>query len=71
MIYFHTYKNPGLVVDIVADIRSLNDHAFTAKKSGMIILGGGVIKHQICNANLMVCFTAQANSVTDFIKANG
>ncbi|CAG8462300.1 2256_t:CDS:2, partial [Paraglomus brasilianum] len=53
MIYFHTYKNPGLVVDIVADIRSLNDHAFTAKKSGMIILGGGVIKHQICNANLM------------------
>jgi len=24
-----------------------------AKKSGMIILGGGVIKHHICNANLM------------------
>jgi deoxyhypusine synthase len=24
-----------------------------AKKSGMIILGGGLIKHHICNANLM------------------
>ncbi len=27
--------------------------AMKAKKSGMIILGGGVIKHHICNANLM------------------
>ena len=25
-----------------------------AKKSGMIILGGGIVKHHICNANLMV-----------------
>lgn len=24
-----------------------------AKKTGMIIVGGGVIKHHICNANLM------------------
>ena len=26
-----------------------------AKKTGMIILGGGVVKHHICNSNLMVC----------------
>ena len=25
-----------------------------AKNSGMIILGGGLIKHHVCNANLMV-----------------
>lgn len=25
-----------------------------AVKSGMIIIGGGVVKHHICNANLMV-----------------
>ncbi|KAI8967690.1 deoxyhypusine synthase [Mycotypha africana] len=53
MIYFHSYKNPGLVVDIAADIRAMNNEAVFAKKTGMIILGGGVIKHHICNANLM------------------
>ncbi|CAO0790663.1 unnamed protein product [Mucor circinelloides] len=53
MIYFHSYKNPGLIVDIAADIRAMNNQAVFAKKTGMIILGGGVIKHHICNANLM------------------
>ena len=53
MIYFHSYKNPGLVIDLVQDIRLMNDEAVFAKKTGMIILGGGVIKHHICNANLM------------------
>ena len=60
MIYFHGIKNPGLIVDIAGDIRALNDHAGAgminlvfAKKTGMVILGGGVIKHHICNANLM------------------
>ncbi|KAI9262717.1 deoxyhypusine synthase [Sporodiniella umbellata] len=53
MIYFHSYKNPGLIVDIAADIRSMNNQAVFAKKTGMIILGGGVVKHHICNANLM------------------
>ena len=53
MIYFHSYKNPGLIVDIAEDIRRINDIAIHAKKTGMIILGGGVVKHHIFNANLM------------------
>ncbi|KAJ3008688.1 UNVERIFIED_CONTAM: hypothetical protein HDU68_002996 [Siphonaria sp. JEL0065] len=53
MIYFHSIKNPGLIVDIAADIRSINNQAVYAKKTGMIILGGGVVKHHIANANLM------------------
>ncbi|RCI03202.1 hypothetical protein CU098_005537 [Rhizopus stolonifer] len=53
MLYFHSYKNPGLIVDINADIRAMNNQAVFAKKTGMIILGGGIIKHHICNANLM------------------
>ncbi|KAJ3150251.1 hypothetical protein HDU89_003340 [Geranomyces variabilis] len=53
MIYFHSYKNPGLIIDIAADIRAVNNEAVFAKKTGMIILGGGVVKHHICNANLM------------------
>ncbi|KAM4678472.1 deoxyhypusine synthase isoform 1-T1 [Discoglossus pictus] len=53
MLYFHSYKNPGLRLDIVEDIRRLNSHVIFAKKTGMIILGGGLIKHHIANANLM------------------
>lgn len=53
MIYFHSFTNPGLIIDIAGDIRAMNNEAVFAKKTGMIILGGGVIKHHICNANLM------------------
>jgi deoxyhypusine synthase len=53
MIYFHSYRKKGLIIDIVQDLRSLNTMAVHAKKTGMIILGGGLVKHHICNANLM------------------
>jgi len=53
VLYFYTYNNPGFIVDLVQDIKRINDIAVHAKKSGMLILGGGVIKHHICNANLM------------------
>jgi deoxyhypusine synthase len=53
MFFFHFYKKPGLVIDIIEDIIRLNKIAIMAKKSGMIILGGGVIKHHINNANMM------------------
>jgi deoxyhypusine synthase len=54
MIYFHSFKSPGLILDIVGDIRALNELARTSVKAGMIILGGGVCKHQIANAMLIV-----------------
>lgn len=55
MLFFHTYKaSPQrLRLDIVADIRKINAMAIAAFKAGMIILGGGLIKHHICNACLM------------------
>ncbi|XP_022094656.1 deoxyhypusine synthase-like [Acanthaster planci] len=53
MLFFHSYKKPGLVLDIVEDIRRMNSQAIFAANSGMIILGGGLVKHHICNANLM------------------
>lgn len=53
MVYFHSFSNPGLIIDIASDIRKINSMAVFAKKTGMIILGGGVVKHHICNANLM------------------
>lgn len=54
MLYFHSYRNPGLVMDIISDLRRLNTMAVKANNSGIIIAGGGLVKHHICNANLMV-----------------
>lgn len=54
MLYFHSFAHPGFIVDLVADIRKINDSAVYARKTGMIILGGGIVKHHTLNANLMV-----------------
>lgn len=53
MMYFHSYTKPGLVVDILEDLRELNNLAVRSCNTGVIILGGGLIKHHILNANLM------------------
>jgi len=55
MLYFHTFKSSPeqLRIDIVEDIRKINTIAVRAKRAGMIILGGGLIKHHIANACLM------------------
>ncbi|KAJ7529278.1 hypothetical protein O6H91_15G044100 [Diphasiastrum complanatum] len=55
MLYFHSYRNPGLIIDLVEDIRAINSEAVHAapRKTGIIVLGGGIPKHHICNANMM------------------
>lgn len=55
MLFFHTFKaSPQhLRLDIVEDIRKINSMSMEASQAGMIILGGGLIKHHICNACLM------------------
>ena len=55
MLYFHSFRSPGLVLDIVGDIRGMNNEAMEAapRKTGMLVLGGGLPKHHINNANLM------------------
>lgn len=52
MLYFHSYKKK-IVLDIVTDLRLLNTIAVQSINTGMIICGGGLIKHHTCNANLM------------------
>ena len=55
MLWGHSYTTETpLVIDIVADIRRLNDMSLYAPKAGMVILGGGVCKHQIANSMLFV-----------------
>ncbi|CAM6083559.1 unnamed protein product [Calypogeia fissa] len=55
MLYFHSFRNPGLIVDIVGDISGINGQAVHAspRKTGILVLGGGLPKHHICNANMM------------------
>ncbi|NXR45668.1 DHYS synthase, partial [Hippolais icterina] len=69
MIFFHSYKRPGLVLDIVEDLRLINTQAIFAAKTGMIILGGGLVKHHIANANLMrngADFSVYVNTAQEF-----
>jgi hypothetical protein len=55
MLWSHSYKaETPLVIDLVQDIRRINDLSMYAKKAGMVILGGGVCKHQIANSMLFV-----------------
>ncbi|CAH0547372.1 unnamed protein product [Brassicogethes aeneus] len=69
MAFLHSYRNPGLVFDILSDLRRLNSMAVKAVNTGMIILGGGVVKHHICNANLMrngAEFSVFVNTASEF-----
>jgi deoxyhypusine synthase len=53
MVYSYLFKNPNFKIEIANDIMKLNEIAMTSKKTGVIILGAGVVKHHIVNANLM------------------
>jgi len=51
-IYFFKYKRPNFKIDISEDIKDMNNSTIGLRKSGLIILGSGVIKHHILNANM-------------------
>jgi deoxyhypusine synthase len=53
MIYFFLYKRPEFTLDTAADVKKMNDITMMAEKTGLIILGSGVVKHHICNSNMM------------------
>jgi len=52
-IYFTMFKHPEFKLDIARDAQLLNDSTIGLKKSGVIILGAGVVKHAILNANML------------------
>ncbi len=76
MLYFHSYKSPGLVIDVVGDIRAINDEAIKAdpRKTGILVLGGGEIlstwidKH-ICSS--IGLHLGNLNKLADSCKAYG
>lgn len=52
-IYFFKFKRPDFVLDITSDLQWFNNTTIGLKKSGAIILGSGIVKHSILNANML------------------
>ena len=52
-IYFFKLNNPEFEIDLTEDIKLLNDSAFGLKKTGVIIIGAGLVKHAILNTNML------------------
>lgn len=70
VLAFHSFRRPdALVVDLVRDVRRITSVALAAHTSGVLVAGGGVVKHHIANANLMrngADFCVFLNSAADF-----
>ncbi|MBU4086163.1 MAG: deoxyhypusine synthase [Nanoarchaeota archaeon] len=52
-LYFFSFKHPDFKLDIMPDVVWFNNTTIGKKKTGAIILGAGVIKHSILNANML------------------
>lgn len=52
-IYFFKFKHDDFIIDVAEDAKRLNDSTIGLKKSGIMILGAGVVKHHILNANML------------------
>jgi deoxyhypusine synthase len=52
-VYFFNFNiGQELKVDMAADHHRLIELAMGAEETGIILLGGGVVKHTVCNANM-------------------
>lgn len=68
-VWFFKYKNQGFKIDVAEEIMQMNDTVFGKKKTGAIILGSGVVKHQILNANMFrngLDYTVYINNSQEF-----
>tara|TARA_Y100000310_G_C20701159_1_gene830006 strand:+ start:7011 stop:8000 length:990 start_codon:yes stop_codon:yes gene_type:complete len=52
IIYVFKHKHTDFVLDVAEDTKRLNDSTIGLKKSGVIVLGAGIVKHSILNANM-------------------
>ncbi len=52
MLYFFMNLHPEFKLDIASDIVRITEIAMNSKKTGAIVLGGGLAKHHVMNANL-------------------
>jgi len=69
LIYFFKNKYPDFSIDICQDMKRLIDITLNVEKSGLIILGSGVAKHHILNANAFregADYTVLINTAQEF-----
>ncbi len=52
MVYFFKYKHEDFKIDIAEETKLLNESTMGIKKSGVLIVGAGIVKHAILNAHL-------------------
>jgi len=52
-IYFFKFKHPDFLLDVSNDVVWFNNTTVGLKKSGALILGSGIVKHAILNANML------------------
>ncbi len=52
LFYFQKRRVPDFYIDIVGDHKKIVDFIFAQEKIGAIILGGGIAKHYLLNANI-------------------
>jgi deoxyhypusine synthase len=52
-MYFFKQDNPGFCVDVTKDMKDLADIVISSKRTGGIILGGGISKHHVIGANIV------------------
>jgi deoxyhypusine synthase len=52
IIYFFRVNHPEFKLETLEDASKLNDLAVEPKETGIIVLGAGLVKHMLCNANM-------------------
>jgi deoxyhypusine synthase len=69
MVHFFRQRHPDFIIDAASDIDILIRAALNAEKSGAIILGAGMCKHYILNANIFregLDYTVYINTAQEF-----
>ena len=51
-VYFFNFEKQELKIDMAKDHHKLIELVMGAQETGIIVLGAGVVKHTICNANM-------------------
>jgi len=69
ILYFFKKRHPEFKIDITDDLVKIEDISLNQEKTGAILLGGGVAKHHILNANILrggLDYTVYINTGSDF-----
>jgi deoxyhypusine synthase len=70
-LFFFRQKHQDFILDSLGDVQRLLDMVYAARKTGGIILGGGISKHHLIGANLLRDGLDYAVYVTTAVEYDG